>query len=92
VDQKGDKYFFDKIFDRETTQEQIYQNIGKPLVDSFFNGTSTLLFSYGVTNSGKSWTILGNNKDLGIIPRTLNDCFEKLENSNKFKGKKKIFF
>eukprot|EP01080_Neovahlkampfia_damariscottae_P005627 gene5627-9444_t len=84
VEQKQDKYFFNNIYDRETSQEELYKNVGKPLLDSFFNGTSSLLFSYGVTNSGKSWTILGNDENKGIIPRTLQDCFGKLELINKF--------
>lgn len=42
---------------------------------------SALLFSYGITNAGKTHTVLGdlnskNQSDWGIIPRALNDVFD----------------
>jgi hypothetical protein len=44
---------------------------------------SALLFSYGITNAGKTYTILGNikgNNDAqwGVIPRAISECFDHI--------------
>lgn len=38
-----------------------------------------LLFAYGVTNAGKTYTILGNEAEPGVLPRALSDIFARLE-------------
>jgi len=43
----------------------------KGLYRLFFQGKSGLIFSYGITNSGKTYTIIGNEENKGILPRTL---------------------
>ena len=42
------------------------------------NFSNCLLFSYGVTNSGKTYTMQGPAKDAGIIPRSLDLIFNTL--------------
>jgi hypothetical protein len=39
---------------------------------------SALLFAYGITNAGKSHTIMGSDKEPGIVPRTMKDIFSKM--------------
>jgi hypothetical protein len=38
-----------------------------------------LLFAYGVTNAGKTYTILGTEAAPGVLPRALSDIFARLE-------------
>ena len=42
------------------------------------NPQSALLFAYGITNAGKSHTIMGTEKEPGIVPRTMKDIFSKM--------------
>jgi len=42
------------------------------------NPQSALLFAYGITNAGKSHTIMGTDKEPGIVPRTMKDIFSKM--------------
>jgi hypothetical protein len=49
-------------------------------------GQSALLFAYGITNAGKTHTILGNvqsknQKNWGIVPKSLQDIFSRMESS-----------
>lgn len=54
------KYNFEKIFDEESKQEELFKHICMPLIDELFkNKKSCLLFAYGMTNSGKTHTIIG---------------------------------
>lgn len=53
----------------------------QPLVHSLMQGTNALVFAYGVTNSGKTYTIHGNeaNGSEGILPRIFRSGFTMLE-------------
>lgn len=35
-------------------------------------GKNALVFTYGVTNAGKSFTIVGDTKNPGVLPNTIN--------------------
>uniref|UniRef100_A0A672JUA8 Kinesin-like protein n=1 Tax=Salarias fasciatus TaxID=181472 RepID=A0A672JUA8_SALFA len=72
-------YMFDRVFQSNTTQEQVYnacaQKIVKDIHTSGYNGT---IFAYGQTSSGKTHTMEGNLHDtdaMGIIPRIVQDIF-----------------
>jgi centromeric protein E len=38
--------------------------------------------AYGITSSGKTYTILGDNKNFGLLPRSLEEAFNLIEKYN----------
>ncbi|XP_070698913.1 kinesin-like protein KIF6 [Pempheris klunzingeri] len=73
------KFRFQKVFDQAVKQEEIFENIVKPVADSVLAGYNGTIFAYGQTGSGKTFTITGGAErysDRGIIPRTLSYLFE----------------
>ncbi|XP_077393908.1 kinesin-like protein KIF6 isoform X2 [Festucalex cinctus] len=73
---------FQKVFDQETKQEEIFENIAKPVADSVLAGYNGTIFAYGQTGSGKTFTITGGAErysDRGIIPRTLSYLYERFD-------------
>lgn len=71
-----EKYLFnfDKIFDIDYTNEDIYNEIGCQLIDNLIKNTNSVFYVYGQTGSGKSYTLLGDeiNKNSGIIELILS--------------------
>jgi hypothetical protein len=71
------KYRFTKVFPAESTQEEVYEgaigNMVKALLTENKNG---LVYSYGVTNAGKTHTIVGEESNPGILPRLLDKLME----------------
>ena len=49
------------------------------MVKELLEGTNCLLFTYGVTNSGKTYTIQGTPEDGGLLPRSLDVIFNSIE-------------
>ncbi|XP_037550496.1 kinesin-like protein KIF6 [Nematolebias whitei] len=73
------KFRFQKIFDQHTKQEDIFEDIAKPVAESVLAGYNGTIFAYGQTGSGKTFTITGGAErycDRGIIPRTLSYLYE----------------
>ena len=53
-------YTFTQVFGPLTQQREIFDTICSPLLkDLFENKKSGLIFAYGITNSGKTFTITG---------------------------------
>ena len=75
---KDDKYYFDQVFDTECGQQKIFEETTQPLIKGLFSGNSSLLFAYGVTNAGKTYTIQGNESEEGILPRILDSIFDNI--------------
>lgn len=62
---------FSRIFRPVTQQEELFQATTKPVLAAALEGKSGLVFAYGVTNSGKTYTITGTDDEPGVLPRAL---------------------
>ncbi|XP_049711211.1 kinesin-like protein KIF20B isoform X2 [Elephas maximus indicus] len=76
--QMAQKFSFSKVFGPETTQKEFFQGCIIQLVKDLLKGQSRLIFTYGVTNSGKTYTVQGTEENIGILPRALNVLFDSL--------------
>ncbi|KIW40227.1 uncharacterized protein PV06_07441 [Exophiala oligosperma] len=63
------------------TQEDVYNSLGEEFLDHNFEGYHTCIFAYGQTGSGKSYTMMGTPDQPGLIPRTCEDMFERIESN-----------
>ena len=81
-------YKFSKVFDENSTQEEVFELTCKPLLeDLIFNQKSGLVFTYGMTNAGKTYTVIGTPECPGILPLALKNLLE-YEEILKMKGQK----
>ncbi|KAF4746067.1 hypothetical protein FOZ62_023842, partial [Perkinsus olseni] len=79
-------YSYDAVFDssssnRPATQEEVYQRLGRQLLDRALEGYNTCLLAYGVVGTGKTYSLHGKMGDgeEGIVPRFIKDIFEHSE-------------
>ena len=62
-------------------QEDVYNSLGEDFLDHNFEGYHTCIFAYGQTGSGKSYTMMGTPTEPGLIPRTCEDLFQRIESN-----------
>ncbi|XP_045080390.1 kinesin-like protein KIF20A isoform X2 [Coregonus clupeaformis] len=79
VAQSMHKFSFSQIFGPETTQQDFFESTMKEMVRDVLRGESRLLYTYGVTNSGKTYTVQGVGREAGLLPRALVFVFRKLQ-------------
>ncbi|RAL14603.1 kinesin-3 family protein uncB [Aspergillus homomorphus CBS 101889] len=84
--QEDKSFVFDNSFwshnvkdDHYATQEDVYNCLGEDFLDHNFEGYHTCIFAYGQTGSGKSYTMMGTSEQPGLIPRTCEDLFQRIE-------------
>ena len=79
----GYKQTKDGVFKGETgkyaSQEMVFEDLGKGMLDNAWIGYNAALFAYGQTGSGKTHTMLGDENDPGIIPRVGKDLIHEME-------------
>ncbi|POM80475.1 Kinesin-like protein [Phytophthora palmivora] len=73
------RYAFDYVFNPQDGQQKVYQNTTKFLIHGVLNGFNATVFAYGCTGAGKTYTMLGTQKQPGIMARTLEDLFRNIE-------------
>lgn len=84
----GQTFTFDSVADAESTQLDIFQLVGSPLVENCLSGFNSSVFAYGQTGSGKTYTMWGpanalldenlsNNKQ-GLTPRVFEQLFARI--------------
>ncbi|KAI6188686.1 Kinesin-like protein [Aphelenchoides besseyi] len=81
----GRSYTFDKVFDPNSNQEQVYKGSAHHIVQDVLSGYNGTIFAYGQTSSGKTHTMEGdmsaeNSPNHGVIPRIINDIFNHIYN------------
>ncbi|KAK5122947.1 hypothetical protein LTR85_003512 [Meristemomyces frigidus] len=76
---KDQTFGFDRVFDENTTQGDVYEATTKNLLDSVLDGYNATVFAYGATGCGKTHTITGTAQQPGIIFLTMQELFEKVD-------------
>lgn len=82
------QYTFQLVFGAHSTQREVYERVAQPLVEGLIKGKNGLLFTYGVTSSGKTYTMTGNHENRGIMPRCLESLFRTISD---YQTKKCVF-
>ncbi|OIW23890.1 kinesin-domain-containing protein [Coniochaeta ligniaria NRRL 30616] len=75
---KDQVFAFDRVFDENASQADVYEGTTKNLLDSVLDGYNATVFAYGATGCGKTHTITGTSQQPGIIFLTMQELFEKI--------------
>eukprot|EP00043_Microstomoeca_roanoka_P019702 m.225410 g.225410 ORF g.225410 m.225410 type:complete len:1315 (+) comp17041_c0_seq4:136-4080(+) len=87
-------FTFDEVFNETASQDDVFQCVGKAVIDTCLEGYNGTIFAYGQTGSGKTFTMIGGkdeNDDIiqhqrGIIPRAFEYLFSTIERENSKRG------
>ncbi|XP_073003631.1 kinesin-like protein KIN-7E, chloroplastic isoform X2 [Typha latifolia] len=74
-------YGFDKVFGPATTTRHVYDIAAQHVVGGAMEGINGTVFAYGVTSSGKTHTMHGEQKSPGIIPLAVKDVFSIIQDT-----------
>ena len=69
---------FNKSDSHFAGQDNLFNDLGSPLLDNAFQGYNNCIFAYGQTGSGKSYSMMGYGEEAGVIPRICRNMFERI--------------
>ncbi|TYI33859.1 hypothetical protein ES332_A04G164200v1 [Gossypium tomentosum] len=74
-------YAFDRVFGPHATSQEVYEIAARPVVQAAMEGVNGTVFAYGVTSSGKTHTMHGDQNAPGIIPLAIKDVFSIIQDT-----------
>ena len=81
---KEKKYFFNNIFTEKSNNKDVFDISIKPIINNLINGYNSTALAYGVTGTGKTYTIFGDlvfqNGEEGISIKACDYLFTILSN------------
>nr|CAB3451236.1 unnamed protein product [Digitaria exilis] len=72
-------YAYDRVFAPTTTTRHVYDVAAQHVVSGSMEGVNGTIFAYGVTSSGKTHTMHGDQRSPGIIPLAVKDAFSIIQ-------------
>lgn len=93
---EGHKFAYDYAWGGDSTQDEVWEALGLPLLDSAFSGFNSTIFAYGMTGSGKTYCMAGpddlseDGSDRGIVPRLTGQLFERIGEASAANSKLKF--
>ena len=82
---KDQTFGFDRVFDENTSQAEVYEATTRNLLDSVLDGYNATVFAYGATGCGKTHTITGTAQQPGVIFLTMQELFERIADQTEDK-------
>ncbi|KAG8139859.1 hypothetical protein E2320_002602 [Naja naja] len=76
---KNMKFIFDRVFGEMATQAEVFENTTKEILNGVLSGHNCSVFAYGATGAGKTYTMLGSEKEPGIMYLTMKELYKKIE-------------
>ena len=75
---------FDGAFDCDSSNQDVYEAVGRPVVRAALNGYNGTLIAYGQTGSGKTHTLTCPD---GLLPRIAAAVFDHIQGNPRFNFK-----
>ncbi|KAJ5777088.1 hypothetical protein N7520_000334 [Penicillium odoratum] len=71
----GGDYYFDNVFSAHENNAKVYDSGAKRLVRRVMEGYHGTVFAYGMTGTGKTFSMQGTATSPGVIPLAITDIF-----------------
>ncbi|KAL8713514.1 MAG: hypothetical protein Q9220_002376 [cf. Caloplaca sp. 1 TL-2023] len=72
---EGGDYFYDNVFATHDKNSKVYDASAKRLVRRVMEGYHGTVFAYGMTGTGKTFSMHGTSTSPGVIPLAIADIF-----------------
>ncbi|CAG8168729.1 unnamed protein product [Penicillium olsonii] len=72
---EGGDYIYDNVFNTQENNARVYDSAAKRLVRRVMEGYHGTVFAYGMTGTGKTFSMQGTATSPGVIPLAITDIF-----------------
>lgn len=72
-------FSFDHVYSETSSNESVYETSVKKLVRGVIDGFHGTVFAYGMTGTGKTYSMQGVSGSPGIIPQAVQDIFRLVQ-------------
>ncbi|KAH8298000.1 hypothetical protein KR018_004241 [Drosophila ironensis] len=73
-------FVLDYVFNAQANNQEVFDRMAKRIVHSCIKGYNGTIFTYGQSASGKTFTMMGDAHNPGILPLAVKELFKGLNN------------
>ncbi|MEE6499070.1 hypothetical protein FKM82_003302 [Ascaphus truei] len=73
------KFVFDGVYGEHSSQQEVYEDTTKIVLDGVLNGYNCTVLAYGATGAGKTHTMLGSADHPGVMYLTMMDLYRRID-------------
>ncbi|KAH8324631.1 hypothetical protein KR074_012581 [Drosophila pseudoananassae] len=78
ADSHAEPCVFDYVFDEGASNQEVFDRMAKHIVHACMQGFNGTIFAYGQTSSGKTYTMMGDNKNPGVMVLAAKEIFRQI--------------
>ncbi|EDW52579.1 GM11098 [Drosophila sechellia] len=67
ADSHAEPYVFDYVFDEGASNQDVFDRMARHIVHACMQGFNGTIFAYGQTSSGKTYTMMGDEQNPGVM-------------------------
>ncbi|KRF81094.1 uncharacterized protein [Drosophila virilis] len=82
IDSQADPFVFDYVFDQESNNQIVFDCMAKHIVEACMKGFNGTIFAYGQTSSGKTYTMMGDEANPGVMVLAAKEIFKQIARHN----------
>ncbi|ODV95509.1 hypothetical protein PACTADRAFT_50224 [Pachysolen tannophilus NRRL Y-2460] len=79
------EFQYDHVFDPMINNKDIFTNLVEPVISQFVDGFNGTIFAYGMTGSGKTYSMQGAEFEEGLIQLAVGNIYNCLEKRSRIK-------
>ncbi|XP_016942125.3 uncharacterized protein cana isoform X2 [Drosophila suzukii] len=78
ADSHAEPYVFDYVFDEGASNQEVFDRMAKHIVHACMQGFNGTIFAYGQTSSGKTYTMMGDGQNPGVMALAAKEIFQQI--------------
>ncbi|XP_016979176.2 kinesin-like protein KIN-7O [Drosophila rhopaloa] len=83
ADSDAEPCVFDYVFDESANNQEVFDRMAKHIVHACMQGFNGTIFAYGQTSSGKTYTMMGDGQNPGIMVLAAKEIFQHISNETE---------
>ncbi|XP_017059237.2 LOW QUALITY PROTEIN: kinesin-like protein KIN-7O [Drosophila ficusphila] len=83
VDSHAEPCVFDYVFDEGANNQEVFDRMAKHIVHACMQGFNGTIFAYGQTSSGKTYTMMGDGQNPGVMVLAAKEIFQQISSETE---------
>ncbi|EDW88064.2 kinesin-like protein KIN-7I isoform X1 [Drosophila yakuba] len=83
VDSHADPCVFDYVFDEGANNQEVFDRMARHIVHACMQGFNGTIFAYGQTSSGKTYTMMGDGQNPGVMVLAAKEIFQQISSETE---------
>ncbi|XP_043662955.1 LOW QUALITY PROTEIN: kinesin-like protein KIN-7I [Drosophila teissieri] len=83
ADSHAEPCVFDYVFDEGANNQEVFDRMARHIVHACMQGFNGTIFAYGQTSSGKTYTMMGDGQNPGVMVLAAKEIFQQISSETE---------